>query len=95
MLPRRQQGTTRGHQGPPGATKRHQAEEAPVNEPRYTVEPVTQLALFQLGYRFLVVGPRRECWGLDRTAEEAHLAAGRAEQPAALVQMIQASGLSG
>ena len=66
-----------------------------MNEPRYTVEPVTQLALFQLGYRFQVVGLRRECWGFDRTAEEARLAAGPAEEPAALVQMIQAPGASG
>jgi hypothetical protein len=71
MLPGRQQ----------GATKRRQAEEAPVNEPRYTVELVTQLALFQLGYRFLIGGPRRECWGFYRTVEEARLAAGRLSNP--------------
>ena len=52
-----------------------------MNEPRYTVEPVTQLALFQLRYRFLVIGPRRECWGFQRTAEAAHLAAGRLNNP--------------
>jgi hypothetical protein len=52
-----------------------------VNEPRYTVELVTQLALFQLGYRFLIGGPRRECWGFYRTAEEARLAAGRLSNP--------------
>jgi hypothetical protein len=52
-----------------------------VNEPRYTVVPVTQLALFQLSYRFQVVGLRRECWGFYRTAEEARLAAGRLNNP--------------
>ena len=46
-----------------------------MDEPRYTVEPVTQLALFQLGYRFRIIGPRRECWGFHRTVEEARLAA--------------------
>jgi hypothetical protein len=63
-----------------------------VNEPRYTVEPVTQLALFQLGCRFLVIGPRRDRWGFYRTAGEAHLAAGRLNNPPPLVQMIQAPG---
>lgn len=52
-----------------------------MDEPRYTVEPVTQLALFQLGYRFLIMGPRRECWGFHRTVEEAHLAADRLNAP--------------
>ena len=52
-----------------------------MNKPHYTVKPVTQLALFQLGHRFLVVGPRRECRGFYRTAEEARLAAGRLNNP--------------
>lgn len=52
-----------------------------MNEPRDTVEPVTQLALFQLGYRFLVGGRRGECWGFYCAAEEARLAAGRLSNP--------------
>jgi hypothetical protein len=52
-----------------------------MDEPRYTVEPVTQLALFQLGYRLLIMGPRRECWGFHRTVEEARLAADRLSTP--------------
>jgi hypothetical protein len=52
-----------------------------VDGPRFTVEPVTQLALFQLGYRFLVIGPRQECRGFHRTAEEARLAADRLNSP--------------
>jgi hypothetical protein len=51
--------------------------------PRFTVEPVTQLALFQLGYRFLVLGPSRECWGFHRSLEEARLAAERLNNPPA------------
>ena len=49
--------------------------------PRFSVVPVAQLALFQLGYRFLVVGPRRECWGFHRTVEDARLAADRLNNP--------------
>jgi hypothetical protein len=49
--------------------------------PRYTVEPVTQLALFQLGSRFLIMGPRRECRGVHRSVEEALLAADRRNAP--------------
>ena len=52
-----------------------------MDEPRYTVQPVTQLALFQLGYRFLIMDPRRECWGFHRTAKEARLAADRLNAP--------------
>jgi hypothetical protein len=52
-----------------------------MDEHRFSVEPVTQLALFQLGYRFLVVGPHGECWGLHRTVEEARLAAERLSNP--------------
>ena len=52
-----------------------------MEEPRYTVEPVTQLALLQLGSRFLIMGPRRECWGFHRTVEEARLAADRLNPP--------------
>jgi hypothetical protein len=48
-----------------------------MDEPRYTVEPVTQLALFQLGYRFLIMRTRRDCWGFRRTVKEALLAADR------------------
>ena len=51
--------------------------------PRFTVEPVTQLALFQLGYRFLVLGPRRESRGFHRSFEEARLAAERLTSPPA------------
>ena len=51
--------------------------------PRSTVEPVTQLALFQLGSRFLVLGPLRECWGFRRSFEVARLAAGRLKNPPA------------
>jgi len=57
------------------------AEEAPMDETRYTVEAVTQLALFQLGYRFLTVGPRGECWGVHRTREDARCAADRLNEP--------------
>jgi hypothetical protein len=53
-----------------------------MDEPSYTVEPVTQLALFQLGYHFLIMGPRRECWGFHRTVvEEALLVADRLNAP--------------
>jgi hypothetical protein len=52
-----------------------------MEEPRYTVEPVTQLVLFQLGSRFLIMGPRRECSGFHRTVEEARLAADRLNPP--------------
>jgi hypothetical protein len=52
-----------------------------MDEPRYTVEPVTQLALFQLGSHFLIMGPRRECWGFHRTVEEALLAVDRLNAP--------------
>jgi hypothetical protein len=51
--------------------------------PRFTVEPVTQLALFQLGSRFLVLDPYRECWGFLRSLEEVRLAAGRLNHPPA------------
>jgi len=55
-----------------------------VDEPsRFTVEPVTQLALFQLSYRFLVLGPHRKCWGFDRSLKGARLAAGRLKNPPA------------
>lgn len=52
-----------------------------MDESRDTVEPVTPLAPFQLGYRFLVVGPRRECWGFHGIVEEARLAADRLNNP--------------
>ena len=52
-----------------------------MDEPRDTVEPVTQLALLQLGYRFLIMGPCRECWGFHRTVEGARLAADRVNAP--------------
>ena len=45
-----------------------------MDEPRYTVQPVTQL-------RFLIMGPRRECGGFHRTAKEARLAADRLNAP--------------
>ena len=45
--------------------------------PRSTVEPVTQLALFQQGSRFPVLGVHRECRGFHRSVEETRLAAGR------------------
>jgi hypothetical protein len=51
--------------------------------PRFGVEPVTQLALFQLGHRILVLGPHRECWGFHRSLEEARLAAERLNNPPA------------
>ena len=51
--------------------------------PRFTVEPVTQLALFQLGSRFLVLGAHRERWGFHRSLGEARLAAGRLKNPPA------------
>ena len=51
--------------------------------PRFTVEPVTQLALFQPGSRFLVLGVHRECWGFHRSVVEACLAAGRLSNPPA------------
>ena len=55
-----------------------------MDEPlRLTVEPVTQLALFQLGSRFLVLGPHRRCWGFHRSLKEARLAAGRLKNPPA------------
>lgn len=52
-----------------------------MDEPRYTVEPVTQLALAQLGYRLLIMGPCRERWGFHRTVDEARLAADRLNAP--------------
>jgi hypothetical protein len=45
--------------------------------PRFTVEPVTQLALFQPFSRSLVLGLHRECRGFHRSVEETRLAAGR------------------
>ena len=55
-----------------------------MDEPsRFTVEPVTQLALFQLGSRFLVLGLHRECLGFHRSFEVARLAAGRLKNPPA------------
>lgn len=55
-----------------------------MDEPsRFTVEPVTQLALFQPGSRFLVLGPHRKCWGFHRSLKEARLAAGRLKNPPA------------
>lgn len=55
-----------------------------MDEPsRFTVEPVTQLALFQLGSRFLVLGPHGKCWGFHRSLKEARLAAGRLKNPPA------------
>jgi hypothetical protein len=51
--------------------------------PRSTVEPVTQLALFQPGSRFPVPGVHRECRGFHRSLEEACLAAGRLNNPPA------------
>jgi len=51
--------------------------------PRSTVEPVTQLALFQPFSRSLVLGLHRECWGFHRSLEEACLAAGRLNNPPA------------
>jgi hypothetical protein len=51
--------------------------------PRFTVEPVTLLALFQLGSRFLVLGAHRERWGFHRSLGEARLAAGRLNNPPA------------
>lgn len=55
-----------------------------MDEPsRFTVEPVTQLALFQLGSRFLVLGPHRKCSGFHRSLKEARLAAGRLKNPPA------------
>ncbi len=65
-----------------------------MKEPRYTVEPVTQLALFRLGYRFLIVGSREACRGVYR-AKEAPTCRRQAEQPAVLVPVIQAPGVSG
>ena len=50
-------------------------------EPRYIVKPVTQLALFQLGYRFLIVGPSEKVWGWRRTLEEAREHADRLNHP--------------
>ena len=50
-------------------------------EPRYIVRPVTQLALFQLGYRFLVVGPSEKVWGWRHTFEEARDDADRLNKP--------------
>ena len=51
--------------------------------PRFTVDPMTQLALFRMGYRLLVLGPRRECRGFHRSPEEARLAARRLDNPPA------------
>ena len=51
--------------------------------PRFTVEPVTQFALFQPGPRFIVLGPHRKCWGFQRSLKEARLAAGRLNNPPA------------
>ena len=45
--------------------------------PRFTVEPVTQLALFQPFSRSLVLGLHRECRGFHGSVEETCLAAGR------------------
>lgn len=50
-------------------------------EPRYIVKPVTQLALFQLGYRFLIIGPSEKVWGWRHTLEEAREHADRLNNP--------------
>jgi len=47
----------------------------------YTVEPVTQFALFRLGYRSLIVGPRGECCGFHRTVQEARQTVDRLNNP--------------
>jgi hypothetical protein len=54
-----------------------------MDESRHAVEPVTQLALFQLECRLLVEGSRKECWGFHRTAGDARLAGRRLNHPAA------------
>jgi hypothetical protein len=55
-----------------------------MNEPpRFTVEPVTQLAMFQPGLRFLVPVPRRRWWGFHRSLEETRLAGEQLRNPPA------------
>jgi hypothetical protein len=49
---------------------------AQVDEPpRFSVEPLTRLAVFPPGDRLVALGRRRGCCGFDRSLEDARLAA--------------------